>query len=46
MSRHMRARPTLGSAASWFAADAADAREWLIRHRLIDLDGRITHAVR
>lgn len=36
----------LGSAAAWFAADAADAREWLIRHRLIDAEGRPSHALR
>ncbi len=36
----------LGSAAAWFAQDAADAREWLIRRHLIDLDERLTHAVR
>lgn len=26
----------LGSAAAWFSGDAADARDWLLRHRLID----------
>jgi len=36
----------LGSAAKWFAEDASDAREWLIRHRLIDAQGRITHVCR
>ncbi len=36
----------LGSAAAWFAGDAADAREWLLRHSLIDAEGRITHALR
>jgi hypothetical protein len=36
----------LGSAAAWFAQDALDARDWLIRHGLLDLEGRITHACR
>ena len=36
----------LGSAAAWFAADAGDARSWLIRHGLLDLQGRITYACR
>ena len=36
----------LGSAATWFAADAADARDWLIRHGLLDLLGDITYACR
>ena len=36
----------LGSAAAWFAADAEDARSWLIRHGLLDLQGRITYACR
>jgi len=36
----------LGSAATWFTQDAADAREWLIRQHLIDADERLTHAVR
>jgi hypothetical protein len=36
----------LGSAAVWFAADAADAREWLMQHALIDDEGRITYALR
>lgn len=30
----------LGSARSWFASDADDARDWLARHRLLDHDGR------
>jgi hypothetical protein len=36
----------LGGAAAWFAADAEDARSWLIRHGLLDLQGRITYACR
>jgi hypothetical protein len=36
----------LGSAATWFAQDAEDARAWLIRHGILDLQGRITHACR
>ena len=32
----------LGSAAQWFAEDAADAREWLQRHAIIDADQRPT----
>ena len=29
----------LGSARAWFEQDADDARDWLIRHRLIDDEG-------
>jgi hypothetical protein len=36
----------LGSAARWFAEDAQDAREWLLRQRLIDASGAITYNVR
>lgn len=36
----------LGSAAAWFAEDAAEAREWLIRQRLIDGDESLTYALR
>jgi hypothetical protein len=36
----------LGGAATWFAVDAADTREWLERHRLIDADARVTYALR
>ena len=36
----------LGSAAAWFAEDAEDARQWLLRHRLIDEHGRLTYALR
>jgi hypothetical protein len=36
----------LGSAATWFAADAGDARDWLVRHGLLDPRGGITYACR
>ena len=36
----------LGSAAIWLATDAADARDWLVRHGLLDLQGDITYACR
>jgi hypothetical protein len=36
----------LGSTAAWFTGDAEDARGWLIRHGLLDLQGRITYACR
>lgn len=36
----------LGSAAAWFAADAAEARVWLVRHGLLDHRGEITYACR
>jgi hypothetical protein len=36
----------LGSAATWFAEDAQDARDWLIRHGLIDEAGQATYACR
>ena len=36
----------LGRAAAWFAEDAEDARGWLIRHGLLDLQGDITYACR
>jgi hypothetical protein len=35
-----------GSAATWFAKDAEDARGWLIHHGLLDLQGDITYACR
>lgn len=31
----------LGSAARWFAEDAAEARDWLLARGLIDEDGRV-----
>jgi len=36
----------LGSAAAWFAEDAEDARLWLIRHGLLDAQGRASHVCR
>ena len=36
----------LGSAAAWFSEDAAEAQTWLMRHRLIDGEERITYACR
>jgi hypothetical protein len=36
----------LGSAATWFAEDAEDARQWLLQHGLIDDDSRITYRCR
>jgi hypothetical protein len=36
----------LGSAAIWMAKDAEDARAWLVRHGVLDDQGRITHACR
>ena len=36
----------LGSAAAWFAEDAADSRDWLIRHGLLDLQGGLTYDCR
>ena len=36
----------LGSAAIWLATDAPDARDWLVRHGLLDLQGDITYACR
>jgi hypothetical protein len=36
----------LGSAAAWFASDADDAREWLVRHGLISRAGSPTYVRR
>jgi hypothetical protein len=36
----------LGLAAAWFATDAEDARDWLMRHGVLDLEGEITYACR
>jgi hypothetical protein len=36
----------LGSAALWFERDADDAREWLIRHGVLDAESRPTYACR
>jgi len=36
----------LGSAGLWFARDADDARDWLIKHGLLDSQGRPTYACR
>lgn len=36
----------LGSARAWFDQDADDARQWLIRHDLIDADGKPTGKLR
>ena len=36
----------LGSAATWFAQDAMDARNWLIDCGLLDLKGQVTYVCR
>lgn len=36
----------LGSAHAWFAADAEDARQWLLAHGIIELTGQLTWRLR
>jgi hypothetical protein len=36
----------LGSAATWFAEDAKDARQWLLQHGLVDDESRIIYVCR
>jgi hypothetical protein len=36
----------LGSSTLWFDQDAQDSRTWLRRHGIIDLEGRLTGALR
>jgi hypothetical protein len=36
----------LGSAQAWFERDADDARRWLLTHRIIDENGRVTGTCR
>jgi hypothetical protein len=36
----------LGSTAAWFDCDADDSREWLIRHRVLKADGRLSYVCR
>jgi hypothetical protein len=36
----------LGSTAAWFAEDAGEARDWLIRHGVLDLQGLPTYDCR
>jgi hypothetical protein len=36
----------LGSTAAWFAEDADEARDWLIRHGVLDLQGQPTYDCR
>ncbi len=36
----------LGSSKAWFAEDAQDSRDWLLRHGLIDAAGQATYVCR
>ncbi|MFI4891652.1 MAG: hypothetical protein ACHQIL_14070 [Steroidobacterales bacterium] len=36
----------LGSACAWYRQDAADARQWLIDHGILDAQGCLTYACR
>jgi hypothetical protein len=36
----------LGSTKAWFEKDADDAKQWLIRHRIIDLSSQPTYKLR
>ena len=36
----------LGTARAWFEQDAQNARDWLIRHGVLDWDGRLTWSLR
>jgi hypothetical protein len=36
----------LGSAHAWFAADAEDARQWLLAHGIIEPTGQLTWRLR
>ena len=36
----------LGSASAWFERDAEDAHQWLVAHRIIDENGRLTGTCR
>lgn len=36
----------LGSAYAWFQSDAEDAKDWLVLHRIIDLNNNITWKLR